>query len=82
MAINQRMDHKDLDELATNSCDLKFTIELLKVETPEEYEKEIWQMSGEEMLKKYLILKKREIFCTLRKFFRSWRLCTVGLNYY
>jgi AH receptor-interacting protein len=52
MAMNQGMGHKDLDELATNPCDLKFTIELLKVETPEEYEKEIWQMSAEEMLEK------------------------------
>lgn len=50
MSVNQGLGHKDLDQLVENPCDLKFTIELLKVETPEEYEKEIWQMSSEELL--------------------------------
>jgi len=58
MAINHGIGHKDLDQLVEKPCELKFTIELLKVETPEEYEKEIWQMNETEMVEK--IPKYRE----------------------
>jgi len=72
MAINHGMGYKDLDELTTNPCDLKFTIELLKVETPEEYEKEIWQMSAEEMLEKIPHYKEEgNILYSKKMFFES-----------
>ncbi|RWS30515.1 AH receptor-interacting protein-like protein [Leptotrombidium deliense] len=40
----------DLDELTENPCDLQLIVELLKVENPEEYEKEIWQMEDNEKI--------------------------------
>ena len=50
MTLNTGLGHSDLDELVSNPSDLKFTIELLSVENPEDYDKEIWQMSAQEML--------------------------------
>ena len=50
MAVKTGLGHKDLDELVANPCDLQFTIELLSVEQPEDYDKEVWQMSEEDML--------------------------------
>ena len=50
MAMKTGLGHKDLDELVSNPSDLKFTIELLKVENPEDYDKEIWQMSAQELI--------------------------------
>lgn len=40
----------DLDELFKNPCDLIFTIEILSIEFPEEYEKESWQLNDEEKI--------------------------------
>ena len=50
MAMKTGLGHQDLDELVSNPSDLQFTIELLSVEYPEQYDKEIWQMSTQEML--------------------------------
>lgn len=40
--------YKDLDELFARPCDLEFTIEIISIERPEEYERETWQMSEAE----------------------------------
>ncbi|RWS02671.1 AH receptor-interacting protein-like protein [Dinothrombium tinctorium] len=45
-----KTNYADLDDLIENPSDLEFTIELLKVENPSEYEKEIWQMEESERL--------------------------------
>ncbi|CAG2107339.1 unnamed protein product [Medioppia subpectinata] len=50
MAMKTGLGHEDLDKLVTNPSDLEFTIELLSVESPEDYDKEIWQMNAEEMV--------------------------------
>ncbi|CAG2178472.1 unnamed protein product, partial [Oppiella nova] len=50
MALKTGLGHQDLDELVTHPCPLQFTIELLSVESPEEYDKELWQMSESELL--------------------------------
>ncbi|XP_047991762.1 aryl-hydrocarbon-interacting protein-like 1 [Leguminivora glycinivorella] len=42
--------YPDLDSLMKEPCDLEFIIELLRVETSEEYEKEVWQLSSQERL--------------------------------
>ncbi|PSN54416.1 Aryl-hydrocarbon-interacting protein-like 1 [Blattella germanica] len=48
---NEGIGFDDLNQLIKHPCDLEFTIELLKVESPEEYPKEHWQMNEEEKLK-------------------------------
>ncbi|XP_054163742.1 AH receptor-interacting protein-like [Oppia nitens] len=50
MAVKSGLGHKDLDDLVLHPSPLKFTIELLKVENPENYDKDVWQMSPQEML--------------------------------
>lgn len=40
----------DLDKWTNSPTDLEFTVELIKVEKPNGYEKEIWQMEPEEKL--------------------------------
>lgn len=42
--------HADLDKLVEKQVDLVFTFELLKVEEPGEYEKDVWAMTAEERL--------------------------------
>ncbi|KAF4528766.1 hypothetical protein B566_EDAN016953 [Ephemera danica] len=42
--------YDDLNILLKESCDLEFTIELLLVESPDQYKKEAWQMSEGEKL--------------------------------
>ncbi|CAH2096009.1 unnamed protein product [Euphydryas editha] len=51
--------YPDLDDLINNPCDLEFIIEMLKVETSNEYEKELWQLSSEERLKLVPELKEK-----------------------
>ncbi|XP_045498476.1 AH receptor-interacting protein [Colias croceus] len=51
--------YQDLDDLISNPCDLEFIIELLKVETSDQYEKELWQLNIEERLKLIPELKER-----------------------
>jgi AH receptor-interacting protein len=43
--------YNDLNDILKDPSDLEFTIELLKVEQPEDYEKESWQMNEDEKLK-------------------------------
>ncbi|CRK98842.1 CLUMA_CG012091, isoform A [Clunio marinus] len=48
---NEGIGYHDLDELFHSPCDLIFTIEVLSIELPEEYEKETWQLNEDEKLK-------------------------------
>lgn len=48
---NEGIGYEDLNELIKHPQDLEFTIELLKVILPDEYEKESWQMTEDEKLK-------------------------------
>ncbi|KAJ9599099.1 hypothetical protein L9F63_010436, partial [Diploptera punctata] len=48
---NEGIGYDDLNQLIKEPSDLEFIIELLKVESPEEYQKESWQMNEEEKLK-------------------------------
>lgn len=48
---NEGIGYDDLDDLFRNPTDLQFTIELLTIELPEEYEKESWQLNEDEKLK-------------------------------
>ncbi|XP_055390137.1 AH receptor-interacting protein [Condylostylus longicornis] len=47
---NEGIGYEDLDELFANPCDLEFTIELISIELPEQYQKERWQMTDDEKL--------------------------------
>lgn len=47
---NEGLGYEDLNKLVKNPADLEFIIELLKVEAPDEYKKESWQMSEQEKL--------------------------------
>ncbi|XP_053610021.1 aryl-hydrocarbon-interacting protein-like 1 [Plodia interpunctella] len=51
--------YPDLDELISNPCDLEFIIELLKVESSNEYEKEVWQLNIQERLDLIPTLKEK-----------------------
>nr|CAG4641029.1 EOG090X09NR [Eulimnadia texana] len=46
----QKLGYEDLDELLKEPKDLLFTFELLKVDYPEDYRKEIWQMDETEKI--------------------------------
>jgi AH receptor-interacting protein len=48
---NEGIGYDDLDELFRDPCDLVFTIEVLSIDLPEEYEKESWQLSEDEKIK-------------------------------
>lgn len=51
MTLNtEGLGYADLDDLFKNPCDLIFTIEILSIERPEEYEKESWQLNEQEKL--------------------------------
>lgn len=56
---NEGIGYNDLNELIKYPQDLEFTIELLQVILPEEYEKESWQMTEDEKLKSIPILKEK-----------------------
>ncbi|CAH1155775.1 unnamed protein product [Phaedon cochleariae] len=47
---NEGIGYNDLNDLLKNPVDLEYIIELLKVEQPEEYEKDSWQMEEEERI--------------------------------
>ncbi|XP_049851751.1 AH receptor-interacting protein [Schistocerca gregaria] len=47
---NEGTGYEDLNQLIKEPCDLEFIIELIKVEGPEEYKKESWQMNADEKL--------------------------------
>lgn len=48
---NEGIGYDDLDDLFKVPCDLIFTIEVLAIDLPEEYEKESWQLSEDEKIK-------------------------------
>ena len=50
MQMQGGLGYDDLNELMKAPSDLEFIIELLSVESPEEYEKESWQMNADEKL--------------------------------
>ncbi|CAO1413164.1 unnamed protein product [Diamesa serratosioi] len=47
---NEGIGYADLDELFQRPTDLVFTIEVLSIEQPDEYEKESWQLNEDEKL--------------------------------
>nr|XP_012152383.1 PREDICTED: AH receptor-interacting protein [Megachile rotundata] len=56
---NEGIGYEDLNELIKHPQDLEFTIELLKVILPDEYEKESWQMTEDEKLKSIPEIRKK-----------------------
>jgi len=56
---NEGIGYADLNELIRNPQDLEFTIELIKVLLPHEYEKEPWQMNEKEKLESIPHMKKK-----------------------
>uniref|UniRef100_T1E743 peptidylprolyl isomerase n=1 Tax=Anopheles aquasalis TaxID=42839 RepID=T1E743_ANOAQ len=56
---NEGIGYRDLDELFAQPQDLEFTIELLSVESPGEYEQESWQLSDEEKLQRVSRLREQ-----------------------
>ncbi|XP_071445816.1 AH receptor-interacting protein [Hetaerina americana] len=54
---NEGVGYRDLNELIKVPKDLEFTIELLKVESPEEYQKESWQLDEDEKVQRVSKLK-------------------------
>lgn len=56
---NEGIGYDDLNELIRNPQDLEFTIELLQVILPEEYEKDSWQLTEDEKLKSIPTLKEK-----------------------
>ncbi|XP_050081826.1 AH receptor-interacting protein [Anopheles aquasalis] len=56
---NEGIGYRDLDELFAQPQDLEFTIELLSVESPGEYEQESWQLSDEEKLQRVNRLREQ-----------------------
>ncbi|CAG0897267.1 unnamed protein product [Darwinula stevensoni] len=57
--MHEKTGYKDLDALMDDPTDLKFRIELLKVEQPGEFEKESWIMKDEEKLESVGKLKEK-----------------------
>ncbi|KAG8224205.1 hypothetical protein J437_LFUL002661 [Ladona fulva] len=49
---NEGIGYPDLNDLLRVPTDLEFTIELLKVESPDEYQKESWQMNEDEKVQR------------------------------
>lgn len=47
---NEGIGYPDLDELFKKPCDLIFTLEILSIQLPEEYEKESWQLNENEKI--------------------------------
>lgn len=50
--------YEDLNNLMNNPVDLEFTMELLKVEYPDQYQKESWQMDDTEQLNRVQELRE------------------------
>ncbi|CAM1301345.1 AIPL1 (predicted) [Pycnogonum litorale] len=59
----QSLGYSDLDELTKNPRNLIFTIELLKIENPGEYEKDSWAMSDSERLSSIPELREKGNVC-------------------
>ncbi|XP_018325255.1 AH receptor-interacting protein [Agrilus planipennis] len=60
MTVQQEgIGYDDLNQLLKNPQDLEFVIDLLKVEEPEEYEKETWQMNDQEKREQIINLKEK-----------------------
>lgn len=55
---NEGLGYEDLNKLVKDPCDLEFILELLKVEAPDEYQKESWQMSEKEKLEQVPLLRE------------------------
>ncbi|XP_047345160.1 aryl-hydrocarbon-interacting protein-like 1 isoform X2 [Vespa velutina] len=56
---NEGIGYEDLNELIKYPQDLEFTIELIQIILPNEYEKETWQMTEDEKLKSVPDLKEK-----------------------
>lgn len=56
---NEGIGYTDLNELIKYPQDLEFTLELIKVILPDEYEKELWQMTEDEKLGNIPHLKEK-----------------------
>ncbi|XP_043787813.1 AH receptor-interacting protein isoform X2 [Apis laboriosa] len=56
---NEGIGYDDLNELIKYPQDLEFTIELIKIILPDEYEKEVWQMTEDEKLKSIPDIKEK-----------------------
>ncbi|XP_019870940.1 AH receptor-interacting protein [Aethina tumida] len=56
---NQGVGYDDLNAFLSKPSNLEFTIELVKVEQPEDYEKETWQMEVPERIEKIPQLKQQ-----------------------
>lgn len=56
---NEGIGYDDLNELLKHPCDLEFTIELISIELPTDYQKESWQMDDDEKLKRVQELKEQ-----------------------
>lgn len=59
MLQNQGVGYEDLNKFLKDPMDIEFTFELLRVQQPDEYEKEPWQMSEEEKIKSIPFLKEQ-----------------------
>lgn len=59
MNLNSGTGYPDLDDLMKNPSDLMLVLELLSVQAPDSYEKEIWQMDDEEKINLVPLLKQQ-----------------------
>ncbi|XP_015522493.1 AH receptor-interacting protein [Neodiprion pinetum] len=59
MLQNEGIGYDDLNDLIKNPQDLEFTIELLDVVSPSDYEKETWQMTEDEKLNSIPTLREK-----------------------
>ena len=59
MNLKSGTGYPDLDDLLNNPCDLIFVIQLISVQAPDSYEKEIWQMDDQEKNHSIPLLKQR-----------------------
>ncbi|XP_055544365.1 AH receptor-interacting protein [Wyeomyia smithii] len=66
---NEGIGYKDLDEIFNEPQDLEFVLEILSIESPEEYQKESWQLNDEEKLEQVSKLKEKGNDCYARRDF-------------
>ncbi|XP_055641035.1 AH receptor-interacting protein [Toxorhynchites rutilus septentrionalis] len=66
---NEGIGYKDLDELFNSPQDLEFVLEIVSIESPEEYEKESWQLNDEEKVEQIKKLREKGNDCYARKDF-------------
>lgn len=59
MLQSEGVGYKDLNDLLKYPKKLEFIVELIKVESPEEYSKESWQLTEDEKLKMVPVLRER-----------------------